>query len=198
MPMNSELATNLRSFGMSCYLVTEELRNIEAKYQIDLGHSASDQPDRATDYYTQFEQEIRTDASLMSGHYELFYCLEQSIRKLIIETLAENEGANWWTGGRIPQGIRDEVDQRTQREIDSGVTRRSDRPIDYTTFGELAVIITSNWDLFGTVFSSRRAVEKVMSSLNLLRGPVAHCCAISDDEIVRLRLTVKDWFRMMG
>jgi hypothetical protein len=78
------------------------------------------------------------------------------------------------------------------------MTRRSDDEIDYTTFGELSVIITSNWDLFGTVFSSRRAVEKVMNSLNLLRGPIAHCCPISDDEVLRLQLTVKDWFRMFG
>jgi len=78
------------------------------------------------------------------------------------------------------------------------MTRRSDDQIDYTTFGELSVIITSNWDLFGTIFTSRRAVEKVMSSLNLLRGPIAHCCPISEDEVLRLRLAVKDWFRIIG
>ena len=85
-----------------------------------------------------------------------------------------------------------------QREIDSGVTRRSDAAIDYTTFGQLSGIITSNWDLFGSIFTSRRAVEKVMASLNTLRGPIAHCCPLADDEIVRLRLAVKDWFRMIG
>lgn len=196
--MNDKFANNLRSFGMTGYLITDELRSIEEKYKIDLGHSKSTQTESASDYYAQFEQEIRTEAILMSNHYELFYCLEQSIRKLVVETLVENEGANWWDSGRIPQKIRDDVKDRTKREIDSGVTRRSDREIDYTTFGELSVIITSNWDLFGALFSSRRAVEKVMSSLNLLRGPIAHCCSISEDEIVRLRLTVKDWFRMMS
>jgi hypothetical protein len=70
--------------------------------------------------------------------------------------------------------------------------------IDYTTFGHLSGIITNNWDLFSTVFKSQKAVQKVMSSLNLLRGPIAHCCPLSDDEIDRLQLTVKDWFRMMG
>ncbi len=134
----------------------------------------------------------------MSRHYELFYCLEKSIRKLIRETFEDGDGTNWWDSGMIPANIIQEVKNRIQKEIDSGVTRRSEDPIEYTTFGELSVIITSNWDLFGTIFSSRRAVERVMGSLNLLRGPIAHCCALSEDEVDRLQLTVKDWFRIIG
>jgi hypothetical protein len=78
------------------------------------------------------------------------------------------------------------------------MTQRSDALLDYTNFGELSVIITSNWDLFKTVLSNQRAVTRVMSSLNLLRGPVAHCCPISEDEVERLKLSVKDWFRLIG
>jgi hypothetical protein len=150
------------------------------------------------EYYPQFEQAVRSEASRMSTQYDLFYCLETSIRKLISETLEESDGTKWWESGRVPPAIIKEVSDRTQRELDSGITRRSDNAIDYTTFGELAVIITNNWDLFGTIFNSRRAVEKVMSNLNLLRGPIAHCCPISDDEVLRLNLTIKDWFRMIG
>jgi hypothetical protein len=93
--------------------------------------------------------------------------------------------------------VKSEVKSRTQKEIDSGVTRRSLDELDYTTFGELSVIITSNWDVFGGLFNSRKAVEKVMASLNTLRGPIAHCTALAQDEVVRLRLTVADWFRLM-
>ena len=134
----------------------------------------------------------------MAVHYEAFYCLEQSIRKLIIETLAEAEPGDWWKSGRIPPDIVAAAEGLIQKEIDSGITRRSDEPIDYTTFGELSGIITKNWDIFGTIFNSRRAVERVMSSLNLLRGPIAHCCPITEDEVDRLYLTVKDWFRTMA
>ncbi len=134
----------------------------------------------------------------MSKHYELFYCLEQSIRKLITETLQDAEGPDWWNSGRIPQKIHQDVATRVQRELESGMTRRSERLVDYTNFGELSVIITSNWALFSTVLSNQRAVERVMNNLNLLRGPIAHCCPISDDEIDRLDLAVKDWFRMIG
>lgn len=194
----NDLENYIRSFGMSGYLITDELKNLEKRFDVELGHSDRQVRDDQADYYPQFEQSVRSEAAQMSNYYELFYCLEKSIRKLISETLHESAGATWWDSGMIPASIVKEVADRAQREVDSGVTRRSEEPIDYTTFGELSVIITSNWNLFGTIFSSRRAVEKVMSSLNLLRGPIAHCCPISEDEVVRLRLTVKDWFRMIG
>jgi hypothetical protein len=195
--MSSNLEDKIRSFGMSGLLVSEEIKLIEQKYQIILGHSSQDQVINSVEY-PQFEQSVRAEAASMARHYELFYCLEQSIRKLIIETFFENAGESWWISGCIPANIVKDVADRTQRETDSGMTRRSDEPIDYTTFGELSVIITSNWNLFTPILNSKRAVEKVMNSLNLLRGSIAHCCPLSEDEVVRLNLAVKDWFRMFG
>lgn len=70
-------------------------------------------------------------------------------------------------------------------------------PIDFTTFGELGEIIKKNWDVFDSLFTSVRAVEKVMSSLNTLQGPIAYCSLLAEDEVLRLRLAVRDWFRLM-
>ena len=55
----------------------------------------------------------------------------------------------------------------------------------------------ASWPLFGSVLNDPKAVETVMARLNALRGPIAHCSPLADDEILRLSLTVKDWFRMM-
>lgn len=196
--MMSDIENHVRSFGMSGLLISDDLNNLEEKFSLELGHTSKAKADESVTYYPQFEQTVRQEASSMSDHYELFYCLEKSIRKLISETLSESLGNAWWKSGKIPEPIVKDVEARAQKELDNGFTRRSEEAIDYTTFGELSVIITSNWDLFGTIFSSRRAVEKVMASLNVLRGPIAHCCPMSEDEVVRLRLTVKDWFRIIG
>jgi hypothetical protein len=187
-----------RSFAMSGLLLNEELKAVEKKYNISLGHAPTTAAQSSTLYYPQFEQVVRAEASEMARHYEVFYCLEKAIRKLISETMREAKGEDWWDSGVVPGGIVQSVKELIQKEKDSGITPRSDDPIDYTTFGELSVIITSNWPLFETIFSSRRAVEKVMSSLNTIRGPIAHCCPIAEDEIDRLELAVKDWFRMIG
>ncbi len=192
-------ADRIRSFGMSGFLINEELRDVERRLNLELGHGSSNRADEdASEYYPQFEGAVREEAAKMSQHYEVFYCLEISIRKLVSETLADAFSADWWNGTSVPQRIKDDVRDRVQKELDSGVTRRSDDLLNYTTFGELSVLITTNWTLFEPIFNSRRAVERIMSSLNLLRGPIAHCCPISDDEVDRLRLTVKDWFRTMA
>ncbi len=196
--MANRIDDQIRSFGMSGYMLSDDLRAIEQRYQIELGHGGGKLSESPVDYYPQFEQSVRSEASAMARHYELFYCLEQSIRKLISDTLSEAAGDDWWKSGRIPANIVRDVEARIQKETDSGISSRSDNDIDYTTFGELSVIITSNWDLFTTILNSPKAVERVMSSLNLLRGSIAHCCPLSDDEVIRLNLAVRDWFRMIS
>jgi len=188
----------LRSFGMSGLLICDELRQIEQRFGIELGHSFKAEAGTAVAYYPQFEQSVRLEAAHMSENYEVFYCLEQAIRKLIVETLEDTEGADWWNSARVAHDIKADVASLVKRERDNGVTPRSDNMIDYTTFGQLSVIITSNWDLFEPTLKSKRGVERVMANLNLLRGTIAHCCPMQEDEIDRLRLAVKDWFRMIG
>jgi hypothetical protein len=194
----SRLDDTIRSFGMSGFLICDELRQIELSHGIELGHMPRVDPLTGVAYYPQFEHSVRAEAADMSEHYEVFYCLEQAIRKLITETLEEAEGADWWNSSRVPSDIKADVANLVKRERDNGITQRSDKLIDYTTFGQLSVIITSNWSLFEPILKTKRGVERVMASLNLLRGPIAHCCPMQDDEVDRLRLAVKDWFRMIG
>ena len=132
----------------------------------------------------------------MGEHYELFYCLETSIRKLVADTLESAHGETWWDTC-VPNAIKTNVQSNIQREIDSGVTPRSDEEIDFTTFGELGEIVKNKWENFDTIFTSPKAFSKIMTSLNQLRGPIAHCCPLAEDEIVRLQLTMRDWFRLM-
>lgn len=194
----SDVDDSVRSFGMSGFLICDELRQIEQRFGIELGHSSKAEVGSAVAYYPQFEQSVRLEAAEMSENYEVFYCLEQAIRKLIVETLEDGEGTDWWNSARIAPDIKADVASLVKKERDNGVTPRSDNLIDYTTFGQLSVIITSNWDLFEPTLKNKRGVERVMANLNLLRGSIAHCCPMQEDEIDRLRLAVKDWFRMIG
>ena len=132
----------------------------------------------------------------MARHYEVFYCLKKGIRKLIAETLEAQHGEQWWTKC-VPPTVKTNVQNNMQREIDSATTLRSEEEIDFTTFGELGEIVKSNWVSFDATFSSEKAFTKIMTSSNMLRGPIAHCCPLAPDEIVRLGLAVKNWFRLM-
>lgn len=188
----------IRLFVMSHQMVEGDLDSIEELFRIDLGRDPTTQEDKDERYYPQFDQAIRQEASSMALHYELFYCLEKSIRALIKETLEEKHGGNWWnTPDVIPDTIKTDVKTNMQRDIDSAVALRSTDEIDYTTFGQLGDIVRQNWDLFDDIFNSKKAFNKVMGSLNILRGPIAHCSPLPPSEVARLKTTVEDWFRLM-
>jgi hypothetical protein len=191
------LEQKIKLFAISNQLLENDLDRVEREHSIDLGRDHQKTLAKDQDYYPQLERELRQEAALMGDHYEVFYSLERTIRAFVSETLEVASPGTWWTGSRVPEKIRNDAQARMKKEIDAGVTPRSQEPIDFTNFGELGELIKSNWDVFGGVFKSPRAVENVMSRLNTLRGPIAHCCPLSEDEVVRLRLSVRDWFRLM-
>ena len=187
---------DIKLFGMSHQMLERGLDGVEKIYAIDLGreHRTDEAKDEA--YYPQFKEAIRREAASMAEHYEIFYCLEKSIRDLIREQLTAENGTSWWDT-TVPQNVRTNATSNYQRELDSGVTMRSTEMIDYTTFGELGEIVRANWATFSDTFNSQKAFDKIMTSLNVLRGPIAHCCPLAEDEVVRLKLALKDWFRLM-
>lgn len=184
----------IKLFGMANTLAESDLNKVEGKYNIDLQRYSLEVKDE--EYYPQFTQALRTEASAMGRHYELFYCLEKSIRSLVAEALEADHGENWWESC-VEESIRNNVQMNIQREIDSGMTLRSESEIDFTTFGELGGIVRANWTSFDAIFSSPKAFTKIMTNLNMLRGPIAHCCPLAEDEVLRLQLAIKDWFRLM-
>lgn len=185
----------IRNFGMANTLAEVGLDKIERKHDIDFGRKLNTQ-DKDETYYPQFGEKIRDEATSMSSHYEIFYCLENSIREIIKDRLVEY-GENWWEE-KIPEQVRVKAKKRQKDEISRGVTRRSDDLLAYTSFGELGTIIDMNWEKsFSDMFTDKAAVRSVITMLNTLRGPIAHCSPLAEDEVTRLKTTFNDWFRLM-
>jgi hypothetical protein len=160
--------------------------------------------ERATDklvagHLEQIDATIRQNAERMAEFYKIFYILENDIRNLVNETLNDAIGEGWWDSV-VPQAVRDTVTRNIERESDEGLIARSEREIDYTTFGELGEIIKANWNSFAGIFANTtvNGVQRVIKKLNLARGPIAHCNLLAEDEVVRLKLTVRDWYKLMA
>ncbi|THF90392.1 MAG: hypothetical protein E8G75_06015 [Sulfitobacter sp. SK025] len=189
----------IRYFGLNNLSIESEVLKIEDEYDVDLGHRRSRSDASNNAYYPQFVQRLRDEAESMAGHYAVFYCLENSIREIVLDRLEEVHGENWWDeDGVIPEVVKKNAEGNRKKELGTGVTPRSDELLDYSNFGELGEIIKSNWDVFGDMFRDKRAVERIMSNLNTLRAPIAHCKALAEDEVVRLDLGLRDWFRQMS
>lgn len=192
---NIDIESKIRLFTLANSLAENNLDKIEKDLDLDLGRKELVEA-KKKDYYLQFSAEFRSEAKEMAEHYEVFYCLERSIRSLVVQLMKEKYGDNWWTE-KVNPAIVANVENNIKREEESGFTQRSELKIDYTTFGELGQIVSGNWEAFADLFKNPRAFQKIMTSLNLLRGPIAHCCPLAQDEVVRLEITVKDWFRVM-
>lgn len=196
--MSKRTLDRIKAFWMTNHMVMDDLTKIGQSHGFDLGHMPTTAQTVEDAYYPQFDASVRQEGAEMARHYEVFYALEKSIRALVSDTIETAEKtSSWWSSVRVPASIQQEVANRIQKELDAGVTRRSLDELDYTTFGELSVIISTNWDIFGSLFSSKKAVEKVIASLNALRNPIAHCSPLAEDEQLRLQLAVRDWFRLM-
>ena len=150
------------------------------------------------EYLNQVDFKTIADAERMSEFYKLFYALENDIRDLIESTLSDSRGNDWWDRV-VPQVVRDNVKKNYDREASEGLPPRSDRLIDYTTFGELSEIVKENWDCFSGMFSNatKNRVLRVLNRLNIARGPIAHCNFLPEEEAICLKLTMRDWYRLM-
>lgn len=186
----------IKLFTVANSLAEHHLDKIEDEFEINLKRNPKEELQKK-EFYLQFDRQFRKEANFMAEHYEVFYCLEKSVRTLIMELMVEKYGDNWWDE-KVIDAIKNNVESNIKRDEDSGFTIRSDEKIDYTTFGELSQIVTSNWEAFEELFKrGKRSFQRIMTNLNQLRGPIAHCSPLAEDEVLRLELTVKDWFRLM-
>lgn len=193
----SSRSDRVRLFALNNLAIEAAIQRVEREYDLDLGHAPQNEEIIDETYYPQFAEKIRREAAAMSAHYRVFYCLENSIRSLVIDVLFEKCGEQWWDL-TVPENVKNHVNLTKKKEKEFGVSVRSQEAIDYTTFGELSEIIKANWTSFSDVFQDVKALERVTATLNLLRGPIAHCKPLAEDEVVRLHLSIRDWFRSMG
>ncbi len=133
----------------------------------------------------------------MADFYVLYYSLENSIRRLISERLAEKHGPTWWKS-KVPPALQAEVEKKQKEERDTTMSIRSEDPLTYTNFGELTGIFDTNWADFSDTLRSQKAMQQILSQFNKIRNVVAHSCELNEDEITRFKLLVKDWFRIQS
>lgn len=193
MNKNSDLLNNLKLFLMKNLMLESDLVRLE-KDGIEIGHVQTLKRDDVVDLEL-FESDIRKQARKMADFYVSYYALENSIRRLIAETLKEKYGPNWWQD-KIPKDVQEEVQKKQEREKDSVISLRSDDPLSYTNFGELIIIFEANWNDFSAMIRGKKAMKQILSQLNMLRSIIAHSCELNDDEIIRFELLIKDWMRI--
>jgi len=143
-----------------------------------------------------FENDIIVEANVMSNYYGLLYCIEVSIRRLVNASMTNAYGENWWNR-KIDEDIRRNVNKKIKIEASGIYSEKSVHPIYFTTFRELRLIVERNWIIFSSKLKNIYDFKKITKDLNVIRNNVAHSVMLPEDEISRLKLALKDWFRLM-
>jgi energy-converting hydrogenase A subunit M len=192
--MKSKLPSDqLKIFCMQNLMLESDLAKLEAS-GIDIGHVRTIRKDEVVDV-DLFDGDILADARQMADFYVLYYALENSIRRVIRERMSEDHGANWWDTA-IPDGVKDAVREKQEKEKDTVLASRTEDPLTFTNFGELITIIESNWDSFSDTIRSRKAMQQTLSQFNQIRNVIAHSCRLSENDIARMKLLIQDWLNI--
>src|ERR1700733_11511662 len=121
---NSNIESRVKLFTLANSLTENSLDKIEKELNLDLGRKAPVEEERK-DYYLQFSSKLRQEAKEMGEHYEVFYCLERSIRSLVVQLMFEKYGEKWWEE-KVTSEIQKNVENNIKREEESGFTQRSE------------------------------------------------------------------------
>ncbi|MBI5324630.1 MAG: hypothetical protein HZB41_05060 [Ignavibacteriae bacterium] len=147
---------------------------------------------------TDFSPRIIYNSIKMSSVFSVFFCLENSVRDLIQERLAERHGPTWWND-KIPSKIKDNVIKLREKEkINRYLAQRSLNNIGYTFFGQLCQIIISNWEDFSDLFPDQHWINSRFNDLEMSRNIIMHTGMLPDIEIDRIESICRDWLKQVG
>lgn len=145
-----------------------------------------------------FSPRIWHDATDMASVYQAIFCIENTLRKFIVERMSERHGLDWWeekVGSKIKKSVKTLKEKEEKNKFFSS---RSDSEIGYTMLGNLGQIIIENWDDFSDIIPSQAWLSSRMDDLEMARNIVMHTGVLPQIEIDRISSIVRDILRQIG
>ena len=147
---------------------------------------------------SDFSPAIIHRANKMASVYVVFFCMENSVRELITDRLAERKGLDWWEVS-VPIKIKNSVESlKDKEERNRYHAQRSSSVIGYTMLGNLSQIILHNWDDFSDLFPSQAWINSRFTDLEMSRNIIMHTGVLPEIEIERIESICRDWIRQVG
>ena len=138
-------------------------------------------------------EDLVTDARGMAIVYTAIAAFENSVRKLVSDTLLENKGANWWTDC-VSEKIRNAAEQRlTEERKVRWHVQRGDGPLDFTMLPNLLNIIRQNIDCFEPFIHDIEWAASIFEVIEKSRNVIMHSGRLSRRDVARLGTHIRDW-----
>lgn len=132
-----------------------------------------------------------------SEGYRLFFSFEAYLRDLVVDVLSKDSSSNWWD--KVPKDIRDEVARMEEtEEAKRWMALGSRDKSALMTYPQLLRIVDVCWkDGFEDLLRDKGLLTEARI-LSHLRNTLCHMTALSEEEMERIRQTMRDWFRVVA
>ena len=136
---------------------------------------------------------VRSGSLVMQRSYRLLFVLENLVREFVREVLEEIDKVEWFEK-RASRDMKKKVEDRKSAEAKNNWhAGRNAHPIYYLDFGDLALLIQSHWENFKGLLPTQSWAVSRLNDAERSRNVIAHTNLLSDEEVVRLEMHVRDW-----
>jgi hypothetical protein len=147
---------------------------------------------------TLLDESLVVKSRKMAAVYTAICAFENSVREFVEKKLLEEKGEKWWDTS-VNKQIRDVAESRNKTEKDvRWLTPRGGSLIYYTEFGDLISIISKNWTLFEVHIVDIDWAKQIISTLEKSRNIIMHSGELSQADIERVGMYIRDWVRQLG
>lgn len=194
----TELRRNIRDFvfrGLLFESESEIYRKAGIRVGTDIGEA---EEQLLLEALAPFGVKRRNDALEMARLYAVLHAFENEIRSLIRDTLDEKLKNDWWDTA-VPSNIRKKAETRQKTaEKDSWLEGAKGDRLEFADFGDLASIITENWESFKHLGITQDWIRQRMNELEKARNFVAHNRMLLPSEFQRIYMYISDWNKVVG
>jgi hypothetical protein len=129
--------------------------------------------------------------------YKLFFVFERYLREFVIGVLSQDGKADWWP--KVPPDVQTEITKLEETEdAKSWMALSSRGKAALMTYPQLLRVIEHGWkDEFEDLIRDRTLVQQARL-IGHLRNTICHMNTIPEEEVARVRQTMRDWFRRVA
>lgn len=190
------MKAQLSDFMFRGLLGTHAIRDMQAEGVLrERAGEAQSQSD--IDLLAPVSDAVRSGSLVMQRSYRLLFVLENLVREFVREVFEEIDQDEWFEKRASREMKRKVEDRKSAESKNNWHTGRNAHPIYYLDFGDLALLIQSHWEHFKGLLPTQSWAVSRLNDAERSRNVIAHTNLLSDEEVVRLEMHVRDWVRQV-
>lgn len=149
------------------------------------------------DLLASVSEAVRSSSLHMQRCYRLLFVLENVVREFVSEVFEDSGDPNWFENRASNQIKKKVADRKMAESKNQWHTGRNAQSINYIDFGDLALLIQTHYDLFKDLLPGQTWAVSRLNDAERSRNVIAHTNILSDEEVARLEMLVRDWVRQV-